>query len=92
LGRGREGLSGQLHSASAELQPFLSMVLRCTERSLSSIDWITVKPMFHNYSKEAIGCWTALKQLRRNRGSQNDADCDVASEGAQPPTLHTCSP
>lgn len=83
------GSYGQLCSASAELQPFLWMALRCIERSLSSPDWITAKPMDTNYSKEATGFWTALKQLRRNRISQNDVGCDAASERAQSPTSLT---
>lgn len=63
------------------------MVVRCIERSLSSIDWVTAKPMDNNYSKEATGYWTALKQLRRNRISQNDADSEAASEQASSSNL-----
>lgn len=68
------------------------MVLRCIERSLSSVDWVTAKPTDNNYSKEATGYQAALKQLRRNRISQNDADSDAASEQASSSSLLTASP
>lgn len=84
-------LNGQLHSASAELQPFLWMVLRCIERSVCSIDWVTAKPADNNYIKEVTGHWTALKQLKRNRISQNDADSYAASEQASSCNLITTS-
>lgn len=67
------------------------MVLRCIERSLSPTDWVTAKPMDNNYSKEATGYWTALKQLRRNRISQSDAGSDAASEQASSSDLLTAS-
>lgn len=67
------------------------MVLRCMERSLCSIDWVTAKPTDNNYIKEITGHWNALKQLKRNRISQNDADSDAASEQASSSNLLTTS-
>lgn len=67
------------------------MVLRCIERSLCSIDWVTAKPTDNNYTKEVTGHWAALKQLKRNRMSQNDADSDGAPEQASSFNLLTTS-
>lgn len=47
--------------------------------------------MDNNHSKEATGYWTALKQLRRNRISQSDADSDAASAQASSSDLLTAS-
>lgn len=38
--------------------------------------------MYNSYSKEATGCWPALKHPRRNRVSQKDADSDAAPKQA----------
>lgn len=67
------------------------MVLRCIERSLCSIDWVTAKPTDNNYIKEVTGHWTALKQLKRNRIRQNYADSDATSEQASSSNLLTTS-
>lgn len=65
------------------------MVLRCIQRSLCSIDWVTAKPTDNDYIKDITGHWTALKQLKRNRISLNDADSDAASEQASSSNLLT---